>query len=262
MSLINSQLTADDKILDLFDTFNNAVPFKHIIIDNFLDEDVARKIDASFPPMNKMKTIYKGLNENKAEDSTFENFSEVIQNLNTYCNSNHFIEWITSITGIADLQSISDRLASGLHQGGNKSFLDIHIDYNIHPIKKLQRKLNMIIFFNDGWKSSWGGLLELWSKEKCLEKIIPSFNRMVLFECNEMSYHGYDVITCPPTTTRKSYYHYFFCTAPKSLSFHDTVFLLKPNDSLKKKILTSGKEFLKNKIKYVFFKIGFNRYLK
>ena len=262
MEVLNKTLTSIQKIADLKSRFNNTAPFKYIVIDNFLEKDLARKITDSFPSMDSMKTKYKGLNENKAEDSTFENFSEPIQQLNHFISSAYFIEWISSITGFEDLQSINDRLGAGLHQGGNNSFLDIHIDYNIHPVKKLHRKLNLIIFFNEEWKTNWGGLLELWDKTNCFEKITPAFNRMVLFECNEISYHGYDCINCAENITRRSYYHYFFCGVPKGLSYHDTVFLLKPNDSLRKKILTGSKEFIKNKIKYIFFKVGFHKYLK
>ena len=260
--VLNTTLTSIQKIADLKNKFNRSTPFKHIVIDNFLETDLAKNIADSFPTMDSMKTKYKGLNENKAEDSSFENFSESIQELNYFINSAYFTEWICSITGIEGLISINDRLGAGLHQGGNNSFLDIHIDYNIHPVKKLHRKLNLIIFFNEEWQTGWGGLLELWDKRNCFEKITPTFNRMVLFECSEISYHGYDFISCAENITRRSYYHYFFCAVPKGLSYHDTVFLIKSNDSIRKKILTGSKEFIKNKIKYIFFKVGFTKYLK
>ena len=260
--ILNTTLTAPQKIEEIKSAFNRSTPFKHVVIDNFLNIDFARNITENFPSIDSMKTKYKGLNENKAEDSSFENFSESIQALHFFIGSSYFNNWISKITGFSGLQVIDDRLGAGLHQGGNNSFLDIHIDYNIHPVRKLHRRLNLIIFFNEEWQTNWGGLLELWDKRNCFEKISPLFNRMVLFECNEISYHGYDLITCPENITRRSYYHYFFSEVPKGLSYHDTVFLLKPNDSIRKKILTGTKEFLKNKVKFIFFKVGFNKYLK
>ncbi|MEO6540557.1 MAG: 2OG-Fe(II) oxygenase, partial [Ferruginibacter sp.] len=171
-------------------------------------------------------------------------------------------EWISNITGLKNLSTIDDRLGAGLHQGGNNSFLDIHIDYNIHPIKKKQRKLNLLIFFNKEWDENWGGMLELWNKTSCFTKILPSFNRMVLFECNEISYHGYSRISCLESITRKSYYHYFFQPIADGLTFHDTIFLSKASDSFSKKLLTKTKEFMKNKIKLIFYKTGLQRFLK
>ena len=85
---------------------------------------------------------------------------------------------------------------------------------------------------------------------------------MVIFECNEISYHGYSFIKCPQNITRKSYYHYYFQQVPKGLTYHDTIFLVKQSDNLTKKILTKSKEIIKNKIKLIFFKIGFYKYLK
>ncbi len=63
------------------------------------------------------------------------------------------------MTEISSLQVIDDRLGYGLHQGANHSFLDILIDYNLHPLKKLYRKLNLIIFLNLKWENTWATTL-------------------------------------------------------------------------------------------------------
>ena len=57
------------------------------MIDNFLETDLAKNIADSFPTMDSIKTKYKGFNENNAEDSSLENFSEDIQELNHFINS-------------------------------------------------------------------------------------------------------------------------------------------------------------------------------
>ncbi|MEO7045249.1 MAG: 2OG-Fe(II) oxygenase [Ferruginibacter sp.] len=260
--IINTTITTRVNSETIYKKFNSSLPFRHVTIDNVLNENFARSIADSFPSLASMKTKYKGLNEQKAEDSSFQNFSPVTQQLHNYIGSSEFSEWISQITGLKNIYSLNDRLGNGLHQGGNNSFLDIHIDYNIHPVKKMHRKLNLILFFNKEWKEQWGGLLELWDEEKCFKKILPSFNRMVIFECSEISYHGYDLITCPENITRKSFYHYFFQEVPKGLTYHDTIFLVKQQDKFSKKIIIKTKELVKNKIKLLFFKIGFYRYLK
>ena len=45
---------------------------------------------------------------------------------------------------------------------------------------------------NKYWKESDTGYLELWNNDmtKCVEKIEPLFNRVILFECTKTSYHG------------------------------------------------------------------------
>jgi len=260
--IINPGLLDSEKIKELNYSFNNKEPFKFLVIDNFLITEAAEQVEAVFPSIDSMKVRYKGINEHKAEDSSFDKFDPIIQQLNVFIHSPLLNEWVSNVTGLKGLSSIDDRLGAGLHQGGNKSFLDIHLDYNIHPIHKKQRKLNLLIFFNKGWKEEWGGQLELWDKSSCFTKILPSFNRMVLFECNEISYHGYSTINCPDLITRKSYYHYFFQPIVAGTIYHDTIFLTKASYSFRKKTLTKSKEFLKNKIKLIFYKTGLRRFLK
>jgi len=260
--MINPGLLDAEKIKELNYSFNNKTPFKFLVIDDFLIAEPAAHIEAAFPSIDSMKVRYKGINEDKAEDSSFEKFDPIIKELNAFIHSPVLNEWLSNVTGLKNLSTINDRLGAGLHQGGNNSFLDIHIDYNIHPIQKKQRKLNLLIFFNKGWKEEWGGQLELWDKTSCFIKILPSFNRMVLFECNEISYHGYSTINCPDSITRKSYYHYFFQPIAAGTTYHDTIFLAKDSYSFRKKALTKSKEFLKNKIKLIFYKTGLQRFLK
>ncbi len=260
--MINSQLFDENKIEELNHSFNHSSPFRYLIVDEFLNSEIAKQIEFSFPSIDSMSVKYKGLNENKAEDSSFDKFAPIIQELNQFIHSPIITEWIGKITGLKNISTINDRLGAGLHQGGNKSFLDIHIDYNIHPIHKKQRKLNLLIFFNKEWEEGWGGQLELWNKTNCFKKILPSFNRMVLFECNEISYHGYSQINCLESITRKSYYHYFFQPIADGITYHDTIFLTKDSFSLRKKALTKSKEFIKNKIKLIFYKTGLQRFLK
>jgi len=155
-------------------------------------------------------------------------------------------------------------LGYGLHQGAHNSFLDIHIDYNLHPVKKRHRKLNFILFLNKQWEKDWGGNLELWDDkvQNCIQSISPLFNRCVIFECSEISYHGYSRISVPGDITRKSYYQYYFIPAENDISFHDTIFKSRPEESALKKLLTPTKDFLKNSAKKTLLKLGLKRFLE
>ena len=57
---------------------------------------------------------------------------------------------------------------------------------------KLDRRLNILIYLNHNWKENNGGHLELWDKEmkNCEKKVLPIFNRMVIFSTTDFSYHG------------------------------------------------------------------------
>ena len=49
------------------------------------------------------------------------------------------------ITGINGLFSTLDAMGSGLHQGENGSFVDVHVDFNMHTEKNLERRINLLI---------------------------------------------------------------------------------------------------------------------
>jgi hypothetical protein len=117
----------------------------------------------------------------------------------------------------------------------------------------------MLIYMNKDWKPEYGGDLEMWNANmtKCIKKVAPVFNRMVIFETNEISYHGYSKVKLPEGVTRKSIYAYFYTTLRKdAVHYHDTVFKAKPDDSTLKKVGTTVKETLKNFTKAQLKKIG------
>jgi Rps23 Pro-64 3,4-dihydroxylase Tpa1-like proline 4-hydroxylase len=249
---------------ELHSSFCANKPIRHLVIDNFLEKEMADSIEKHFPSMENMHTHYKGLNEKKAEHSDFSHLHESFERLHQGLTSPGTIQWLVKVTGVPSLETINDRLGYGLHQGANHSFLDIHIDYNLHPIKKLYRKLNLILFFNPQWEADWGGHLELWDAEvkNCVQSIAPVFNRCVIFECSDVSYHGYNRINVPDGITRKSCYQYYFIPVSDTVSFHDTIFKPRPEESTFKKIGTYSKDFIKNSGKKILLKLGLKRFLK
>jgi len=264
LKLINRDIFTQQSTQDFCLKFSSKKPIRHLVIDNFLDEDFATTISTHFPAMAEMNTHYHGLNEKKSEHSDFAKLDVSFSQLHAALSSDMFIECLQRITCIAGLETIDDRLGYGLHQGGNNSFLDIHIDYNLHPIKKKYRKLNFILFFNQQWRPEWGGHLELWDEkvESCVQSLSPVFNRCVIFECSDISYHGYNRIAVPDGITRKSYYQYYFIPVEDPVSFHDTIFKPRPEESLSKKILTLGKDFSKNSAKRILLALGWRKFLK
>ena len=262
--IFNSNIFSKESIDNFRNAFNGNTHIRHVVVDNFLHNPFGADIHANFPSLSAMKTHYHGLNEQKSEDSNFEKLDSCFSLLHEGLSSELFLNWLQHCTGINQFTVVNDRLGYGLHQGGNNSFLDIHIDYNIHPIQQLYRKLNLILFFNPEWEANWGGHLELWDSEvkNCLQSIAPVFNRCVIFECSDVSYHGYNRITVPDGITRKSYYQYYFTPVPAAISYHDTVFKSRPQETFFKKLATPLKELAKNSAKRILLKTGMKKFLK
>lgn len=239
--------------------FENALPYKHVVIENFLEDSFAESLYNNFPGFDLMSRNYKGLNEKKSEGSSFDNFHPDFSKLREQIKSKGFCQFLSKVTGIEDLYSVEDALGSGVHQGGDGSYLDVHIDFNIHYDRNIHRRVNLLVFLNKNWKESYGGKIELWNKDVsvCEKAYLPSFNRCVIFETSEISYHGYSTIHVPEGESRKSFYGYFYTDIREgAATYHDTIFKARPEEGIAKKIKTDVKETIKNNVKRVFKKVG------
>ena len=255
---INTNVINKDSIARFKAEFEKGKPYKHLVIDDFLIPDLAEDLYQNFPKVSELRKHYKGLNENKSEGSSFDQYHSGFIKTISGIKSPEFIEWLEQVVQIDDLSLPDDHRGAGVHQGKNGSFLDIHVDFSVHPILNLHRRLNLLIFLNKNWKEEYGGLLELWNKDvSVMEKsVMPSFNRAVIFETTDTSYHGYDVIHIPENETRKSIYSYYYSPIGEGVKYHDTIFKPRPTDSTSKKLKTNTKETLKNTIKKTLKSLG------
>ncbi|UZR92337.1 2OG-Fe(II) oxygenase [Chondrinema litorale] len=259
MDILNKEYASTETVSKLKHDFDTALPYRHLVMDNFLSEEVALQAYENFPSVQELKTHWKGLNENKLEGSDFGVFHPVFSKIKEDFTSPEFYKWVSGVTGIDEVFITDDHMGSGIHQGTNGSFLDVHIDFNIHHIKNVHRRLNLLIYLEKNWKEEYGGALEMWNADmsNCDKMVLPMFNRCVIFETSEISYHGYSKITIPEDVTRKSFFAYFYTNERDgAVGYHDTVFKARPTESKSKKVKTAVKENLKNTAKATLKKLG------
>jgi 2OG-Fe(II) oxygenase superfamily len=124
-----------------------------------------------------------------------------------------FLQFLETLTGFGGLIPDMNFEGGGLHQIERGGFLKIHLDSNTHPRFPLARRINLLLYLNRDWREEYHGQLELWDKEMscCVHKILPVFNRCVIFTTSDLSYHGHpDRLECPPGMTRKSIAVYYY----------------------------------------------------
>ena len=94
----------------------------------------------------------------------------------------------------------------GLHQGKKNSFLDMHLDFNYHPLKKgWYRNMNLLLYLNKDWKPGYKGHLKLVDLRSGEEKEIEvPFNRMIVQQTRAYTLHGYDQTNFPENKYRTS----------------------------------------------------------
>ena len=196
--------------------YKNAIPFPSIVFENFFDESFLDEIAEDFPDLSKLDSSQKYMNKNeiKFANNDFDSFPISIKKLIEFLNSDYFLNFLQKLTSIKEKLIIDPELnGGGLHEIKKGGVLKIHTDFNKHPRKDLDRRLNVLIYLNKKWNSEYGGDLELWDKDlkKCKKKISPNFNKIVVFSTNDYSYHGHpEPVNCPIGTSRKSLALYYF----------------------------------------------------
>lgn len=256
--IINPEYLTPEKIEELKNNFENAKPCKHLVLPNFLTEEIATSLYENFPEIKKLNVKRKSINEDKSEDYHFDRFHPDFSKLKKVVSSPEMYQFIETITGIDGLRTTDDALGSGVHQGKNGSYVDVHIDVNYNPAENLWRRINLLIYLNKNWKPEYGGDLELWDvpMTKCEAKVPCDFNRAVIFLTDENAPHGYSKITVPEGETRKSFYTYYFTEVGDGFKYSDSRFISRPDDSAVKKVATGIKEPLKITAKRILNKIG------
>lgn len=241
--------------------FAKAQPCRHIVIENFLDLAIADRLFENFPPFETLNVKRKSINEDKAEDYHFERWHPVFSEVRDAVQSEEFCQWLSEVTGVEGLRSTDDSLGSGLHQGKNGSFVDVHVDVNMNPEKGLWRRINLLIYLNKYWKPEYGGDLELWNADmsQCVKKIPPLHNLAVIFYTDDNSPHGYSPIQVPENESRKSFYTYYYTPVGEGFSYRDSKFLPRPDESLLKKLITNIKESIKINAKKALKFLGFKK---
>jgi len=181
-----------------------AKPFPYLVIDNFCDKDKLESMYNNTPELNNKSRDYVFAN-NKFEKSNYKElgseFDELYHDLSSK-RMNDFLSFIANEEIFVDPVNHG----GGLHQGKKNSFLDMHLDFNYHPLHKgWFRNMNLLLYLNKDWKPEYKGHLKLvdlrTGEEKELE--VP-FNRMIIQQTRAYTLHGYDTTHFPPGSFRTS----------------------------------------------------------
>jgi hypothetical protein len=215
-SIVDSHVLA--RTAEWRERFTSAEPFRHVIIDNFLVPTFADALLAQFPDFEKGNYIGDdGRPGGKSTMDRVRGLGEAYRNLDDVIQTREFLDVVGAITGIPNLIYDPFYLGGGTHENRHGQGLKAHIDFNYHPSERWHRRLNLIVYLNHEWEESWGGMFDLYRDPYAdpapAVRVAPLFNRCVIFETNEHSWHGFDAIDLPEdkrSLARKSVALYFY----------------------------------------------------
>jgi hypothetical protein len=200
-------------------------PFKHVVIDNFFPDDFANLLLEKFPDINS--EIWERTNDTDIEiklrtkwKSEFD-IPEGIIDAIRILNSSNFLHAMTDLFSIEKIMPDPYFSGGGLNVTVSGGLLDVHVDGNYHDASGLNRRLNAIVYLNPDWLDGWGGEFGLYDStgDNLIKKVAPLYNRLVIFDTNDYSFHGLpDPLNFPEDKVRKSIILYYYTKEPRPSS--------------------------------------------
>jgi Rps23 Pro-64 3,4-dihydroxylase Tpa1-like proline 4-hydroxylase len=198
--------------------YQTATPFPHAVIDHLLPDDIARRLAREFPSpdfdgFQRRDNSHQVFKQSRLQDSYFRGVSGFARHMLLLFNDHVFLDFLEKLTGIKGIIPDPHFFGGAFHQILPGGKLDIHADFNRDERRRLDRRINVLLYLNEGWQEEWGGILELWDEnmQQCQQRVLPLLNRCVIFNTTDHSYHGHpEPLTCPPDRTRNSMAFYYY----------------------------------------------------
>jgi hypothetical protein len=234
---------------ELHARYVGAAPFPHIVLDDFLVPAAVDAAIAEFPARSNERWLaYAHVNEHKFADKDWAEWSPSLQAVLADLQSERFVRFLDSLTGMDGLIIDESLEGGGLHQTVAGGFLNMHADFTVHPQhRSWRRRVNLLLYLNDEWSDDWGGRLELWSKDmkRCEREISPIRNRAVIFTTDVDSFHGHpEPLACPPDQARRSLALYYF-TVEDAPYVRSTEYRARPGTGWRGALIYADKQVLR-----------------
>lgn len=201
---------------DAAEGYARAVPYPHVVIDDFLRPDAAAALLAAVPAADSDagwdRYAAAGFEMKIASADEAKLPTPLVRALHEL-NSGTFVRFLEQLTGIGHLLPDPHLLGGGIHLVGRGGHLGVHADFNWHPVLRAHRRVNLLLYLNRDWPAAWGGDLELWSTDaaRCERTIAPLFNRAVVFSARSDTFHGHPApLQCPEGTWRRAIAMYYY----------------------------------------------------
>lgn len=219
--------------------FNEADPFPHIVLDDFLPAAVLQRAVQGFPggALEHDRTFVMGYAGQHKRQILPEDCDAPTRELFWFMNSRPMLQFLEGLTGIDGLLPDPYFTGGGFHETTKGGLLGVHADFRIHEELRLQRRLNLIVYLNEHWEDDWMGQLELWSRDMstCVQRVSPVLNRCVVFRTEADTWHGHpDPLNTPDGVARRSmalYYYTASAAIHEEVPANSTVYVPRHTDS-------------------------------
>ncbi|MFT8718443.1 2OG-Fe(II) oxygenase [Acetobacter sp.] len=174
--------------------YQMAKPFPYLVLDNLFDtndlQEIIEKIkevsaqswEPHYTQLQKKRVIQR---EADMPCAVAEYFRQV--------HSAAFCHFLKQVTGEVALVADPELWGGGVHEVDSNGHFEIHVDFQVHPIKRMKNTVVVITYLNPEWEEGDGGELELWdARTRRREvRIAPLFGRTLIMSQSSIALHGY-----------------------------------------------------------------------
>ncbi|GGH29803.1 2OG-Fe(II) oxygenase superfamily protein [Cribrihabitans marinus] len=212
--------------------YQSKTPFHYGGYDGFLDPAILERVIAELDELPEAETSFDRPQEKLKTSYVPERLPDYTRRLFYALNSRPVLGFLEELTGIKGLIPDPYFAGGGIHVVANGGHLDIHADFNHHAGLNLERRVNLLIYLNKGWKADYGGSFEVWNDDMTerMASFVPEFNRMCIFSTSSTSWHGNpEPVNHPDGQPRRSIaLYYYTATWDSTRKSHDTLFKPRP----------------------------------
>lgn len=213
-----------DNVARALQTFRGRQPFDHCVVDDFFTEEWAARLEAEFPAYDSQQWyVYDNAIEHKRALNDWNQYPAATYQALTFLVSDSFVRGTVADTLGIDIHPDPGLHGGGWHIHGSGGNLNPHMDYHLHPKMGAVRKLNLIVYLSSSLEpETHGGHFGLWEHDvdrprQLMREVAPQFNRAVLFDTTQNSWHGMSrQLVVPEGVYRKSLAVYYMTSATPS----------------------------------------------
>lgn len=209
-------------------------PTRFFTVDDLLPLETAMEISRAFPEPAKFRR-FDSFREKKWTSKDLSAVPPILGDITFAFQAPQIVEVVERITGIAQQVPDPHLYAGGLSMMAKGDFLNPHIDNSHDKDRAKYRTANLLYYVSPDWSSENGGNFELWDERvKTPVEIVSRFNRLVVMETHDKSWHSVNQVRVDQA--RRCVSNYYFSELPPGgyPHFHITAFTARPEQKVRR----------------------------
>jgi len=202
----------------LHERYVAATPYPYAVIDGFLGARAARVVADRFPAPDHPGWMRRDYDEQSArlgqlQRTGFAGVDSIVRQLLAELSGMAFLDFLSELTGVGGLIADPHFRGAGLTATLRGGHLAVHADFNRDRTRHLDRALTVLYYAAPEWDESWGGALELFSKDGKTRavSIAPLPDRLCVMAHGDDHFHGHPTpLACPADRFRAVVSAYYY----------------------------------------------------